>query len=416
MEAKKTPESMALRAPPRPITRLNRRMVAVAIGVVAAGLAGATFWSLQSHPKMGNGAGVELHNVDRVAHAEGLEQLAVDYSKMPSKSVEAPPVLGPPLPGDLGAPILHSQALPPQPALTPAQPIARPDPAAEATRIERANREREAADAARASLFFQSTTRKGAEVRPEPAPSNAYATADGGQETSRSSVHGATQDEKNAFLMHGADDGTVSSHTLQSPRSPYTVMAGTVIPAALVTGIDSDLPGKVLASVTEPVYDTGTGRFLLIPQGSRLVGEYDSQVAAGQRRVLLVWTRLILPDTSSISLDRLPGVDAAGNAGLEDAVDRHWGQLLAGAALSTLIGVGAELAAPDRGSGQTQVVISTRQSVEDSVNQVGQELTRRNVAVQPTLTIRAGFPVRVIVAKDLVLKPYEPLTFGRSSP
>ena len=206
----------------------------------------------------------------------------------------------------------------------------------------------------------------------------------------------------------------MSSPALQSSRSPYTVMAGTVIPAALITGIDSDLPGKVLASVTEPVYDSATGRLLLIPQGSRLVGEYDSQIAAGQRRVLLVWTRLILPDTSSISLDRLPGVDAAGNAGLEDGVDRHWGQLLAGAALSTLIGVGAELAAPDRGAGQSQVVISTRQSVEDSVNQVGQELTRHNLAMQPTLTIRAGFPVRVIVAKDLILEPYEPLTFGRS--
>ena len=209
---------------------------------------------------------------------------------------------------------------------------------------------------------------------------------------------------------------TVSAHALQAPRSPYTVMAGTVIPAALITGIDSDLPGKVLANVTEPIYDSATGQVLLIPQGSRLIGEYDSQIDAGQRRVLLVWTRLILPDTSSITLDRLAGVDAAGNAGLEDHVDRHWTRLVAGAALSTLIGVGAELAAPDRGSGQSQVVISTRQSVEDSVNQVGQQFTRQNLAVQPTLTIRAGFPVRVIVAKDLILRPYEPLTFERSSP
>ena len=410
MEAKSKPDSLALRAPPRPITRLNRRVIAIGMGVVAAGVAGATFWSLQPHQKGGN-VGVELHNVDRVAHAEGLEQLPPDYSKLPSKSVEAPPVLGPPLPGDLGAPILRSQTISPQPA--PVPPMARPDPAADAARIERANRERQATEAARAPLFFQSSTRKGAEVRSAAAPNDDTKT-DTQQRTGKSSSRGAGQEEKNDFLMPGDDVATMSTHPLQLPRSPYTVMAGTIIPAALITGIDSDLPGKVLASVTEPVYDSATGRFLLIPQGSRLVGEYDSQIAAGQRRVLLVWTRLILPDTSSISLDRLPGVDAAGNAGLQDSVDRHWGQILAGAALSTLIGVGAELAAPDRGSGQGQVVVSTRQSVEDSVNQVGQELTRRNLAVQATLTIRAGFPVRVIVARDLILKPYEPLTFGRS--
>ena len=410
MEAKSSPERLALRAPPRPITRLNRRVIAVAMGVVAAGVAGATFWSLQSHPKGAN-VGVELHNVDRVAHAEGLEQLPPDYSKMPIKPLEAPPVLGPPLPGDLGAPILKSQTSLAQ--VAPAQPVVRPDPAAEAARIEHANREREATEAARAALFFPSSTRKAGEVR-----SAAAANDDNKTETShttpQSSPHGAGQDEKNAFLTRDGDAATLSAHPLQLPRAPYTVMAGTIIPAALITGIDSDLPGKVLATVTEPVYDSATGRFLLIPQGSRLVGEYDSQIAAGQRRVLLVWTRLTFPDTSSISLDRLQGVDAAGNAGLEDGVDRHWGQLLAGAALSTLIGVGAELAAPDRGSGQSQVVVSTRQSVEDSVNQMGQELTRRDLAVQPTLTIRAGFPVRVIVARDLLLKPYEPLTFGRS--
>ena len=150
----------------------------------------------------------------------------------------------------------------------------------------------------------------------------------------------------------------MSSHALQPPVSPYQVMAGTVISAALITGINSDLPGQILATVTEPVYDTRLGKYLLIPQGTRLIGEYDSQVAFGQRRVLLVWNRLIFPDASSLTLDRLAGVDAAGNAGLEDGVDRHWRQLLAGAALSTLIGVAAELAAPDRSNGQGQVVVS----------------------------------------------------------
>ena len=192
-------------------------------------------------------------------------------------------------------------------------------------------------------------------------------------------------------------------------------MAGAIIPAALVTGINSDLPGQVIATVTEAVYDTATGRYLLIPQGSRLIGRYDSQVAFGQRRVLLVWTRLILPDTSSISLDKLPGIDPAGYAGLEDGVDWHWDRILTGAVLSTLLGVGAELAAPDNGSNGNRVVIAARQSAQDTVNQVGQEITKRNLSIQPTLTIRPGFPMRVMVNKDLILPPYQPLFFHRGS-
>jgi type IV secretory pathway VirB10-like protein len=165
--------------------------------------------------------------------------------------------------------------------------------------------------------------------------------------------------------------------------------------------------------VTEAVYDTASGRYLLIPQGSRLIGRYDSQVAFGQRRVLLVWTRLILPDTSSIALDRLPGIDPAGYAGLEDGVDWHWDRILAGAALSTLLGVGAELAAPANRTDGNRVVIAARQGAQDTVNQVGQEITKRNVSLQPTLTIRPGFAMRVMVNKDLILRPYQPLFFQR---
>lgn len=144
------------------------------------------------------------------------------------------------------------------------------------------------------------------------------------------------------------------------------------------------------------------------------MGRYDSQVAFGQRRVLLVWTRLILPDTSSVALDRLPGIDPAGYAGLEDGVDWHWDRLLAGAALSTLLGVGAELAAPESRTDGSRVVIADREGAQDAVNQVGQEITKRNMSIQPTLTIRPGFPVRVMVSKDLVLRPYQPLFYDGS--
>ena len=169
----------------------------------------------------------------------------------------------------------------------------------------------------------------------------------------------------------------------------------------------------MIATVTEPVYDSATGKFLLIPQGSRILGKYNSQVSYGQSRVQMVWNRVILPDTSSLTLDNLVGTDPAGYAGLEDGVDRHWGRILAGAALTTLLGVGAELAAPENLQDGNRIVIAGRDSVQDSVNQIGQEMTRRNMNIQPTLTARPGLPVRVIVNRDLVLRPYQPMFFNR---
>ena len=185
----------------------------------------------------------------------------------------------------------------------------------------------------------------------------------------------------------------------------------------MVTGLNSDLPGECIATITEPVYDTATGRTLLIPQGSRLLGRYDSQITYGQSRILLVWNPIVMPDGASIALDRLPATDRQGYAGVQDRVDNHWGKLLAGAAFSTLLGVGAELGSQNdglSGTGQQTVVVATSRSAEDSLNQVGQQITRRNLNVQPTLTVRPGFPVRVIVDKDLVLRPYRTAVAVRS--
>ena len=167
------------------------------------------------------------------------------------------------------------------------------------------------------------------------------------------------QDQKEAFQKAETTE-TRNSGNLQMPTSPYQVMAGTVIAAALVTGIKSDLPGDVIGTVTAPVYDTATGRYLLISQGSRILGKYNSQVVYGQSRVQIVWNRIILPDTSSLTLDSLVGADPAGYAGLEDGVDRHWGRILAGAALSTVLGVGFELAVSNRGNVNGNAVIALR--------------------------------------------------------
>jgi len=184
--------------------------------------------------------------------------------------------------------------------------------------------------------------------------------------------------------------------------------AGGAVPASLITGIRSDLPGQITAQVTENVYDSPTGRSLLIPQGGRLIGIYDSQVAFAQSRVLLVWTRLIMPNGRSIVLERQQGADAAGYSGLEDEVDNHWGQLFKAAALSTLLGIGSELgSASDLTSNNGGIIQALRRGSSDTLNQSGQQVVRRNLNVQPTLTIRPGFPIRVIVNRDLVLEPYK---------
>jgi type IV secretory pathway VirB10-like protein len=414
IQDKQAPDIANLRAAPRTVMRLNRRTLAVVVGTVSVVVLGATLWSLQGGKRQREGAAPELHNVDRVSKAENLDRLPADYSQI--AAAPAPPVLGPPLPGDLGRPALRAER----------EPGASGNGANrfdEDAHAERVNRIREADDAAKAPVVFKMSARAGTTStgqtgaplvgldRTDPRVKS-DSTTDAGN---AGPLAGAT-DRKQAFLDRPSDPTGVSTSRLQSPASPYQVMAGTVIPAALITGINSDLPGQVIASVTESIYDSATGRYLLIPQGTRLIGRYDSQVSFGQRRVLLVWTRLILPDTSSIALDRLPGIDPAGYAGLEDGIDWHWDRILAGAALSTLLGVGAELAAPQRSGSEGQIVIATRQGVQDTVNEVGKEVTKKNLDVQPTLTIRPGFQLRVIVSKDMVLRPYQPLFFSRGTP
>ena len=180
------------------------------------------------------------------------------------------------------------------------------------------------------------------------------------------------------------------------------LQAGSIIPAALVTGLSSDVPGQVVAQVTQNVRDSVTGRHLLMPQGSRLIGEYDADIAAGQSRALLVWTRLILPDGRSVTLDKEHAADASGQAGIRDRVDRHWGEIFRAAAVSTLLGVGTELVS---GHAEDRLVRALRRGAQDAVGDAGQQLVRRSLDVRPTLTVRPGTPVRVILTRDLVLEP-----------
>jgi len=359
------------------ITRLSRKVLASGTALTLLLISGAVLWALKSNHQR-NPAPGELYSTDHHNVADGLATLPRDYAGLPRDV----PRLGAPLPVDSGRPIttLESQSTPI--GLDAEQ--------------QRANQETEAA---RTSKVFAPTT---ASVAPSRAAS---------KETSNPSASDETfvqngQDRKLLFVNAPPDRRTTATDRLARPVSPFVVQAGTVIPAALITGIRSDLPGEITAQVIENVFDSPTGRAKLIPQGARLIGSYDSQVAFGQSRVLLVWTRLIMPNGRSIVLERQQGADAAGYSGLEDEVDNHWTELFKAAMLSAILGVGAELGSGADGGNNTSILQALRLGAANSLNQTGQQVVRRNLNIQPTLTIRPGFPVRVIVNRDLILEPY----------
>jgi type IV secretion system protein TrbI len=215
------------------------------------------------------------------------------------------------------------------------------------------------------------------------------------------------QERKNDFLARaGVSDAEYLEKAVSLPRSPFEVKAGTVIPTVLITGINSDLPGQVVAQVRENVYDTVTGNHLLIPQGSRLLAAYDSMVAWGQERVLVCWNRLIRPDGSSITLGCMPGVDLAGYAGFADEVDNHWWRIISGAAFSSLLAATAQRSQGDVTGFQPTFPQVWASGAAGQINQTGQQVTQKNLQIQPTITVRPGFSVNVLVTKDLVIAPY----------
>jgi type IV secretion system protein TrbI len=203
--------------------------------------------------------------------------------------------------------------------------------------------------------------------------------------------------------------GTIQPYLAQpliAPTSPYEIQAGTVIPGALVTGINSDLPGQIIGMVTQNVFDSVTGQYLLIPQGSRLLGRYSSVVGNGENRVLIVWQRLILPNGDSMILGAMPGTDQEGQSGLNDQVNYHFDKLAEAAALSTVIAYGGNLAINPNSTSNNQDIVGDTIAQEGS--QIGQQIINRQLDVQPTITIRPGWPFRVLVNQDMILKPYQP--------
>jgi type IV secretion system protein TrbI len=392
------PETLALRATPRRIMRFKRRLMIGIAAVGIAGIFGVTWLALTGPiPRFGQQS-QELYSIDRKSTPDGLAGLPKDYGEIKPET----PVLGPPLPGDLGPPILARQK---RLGLAPSVPESEADSEAE---VERQQLAQQARAAREAGVFFELANRSSAAV--EEAVDHHAALDDNHSAQSEANRLNLDperdpnyQQHKLDFLTGKATGEIYNPHALQDPVSPYQIMAGTVIPAALVTGLNSDLPGQVIAQISEPIFDSVSGRTLLVPQGSRLIGRYDSVVAFGQSRALVVWNRIVMPDGSSIEIDNLPATDAAGYAGLEDDVDFHTWRFIKGIGLATLLGVGTELTF---GSGEDDLVRALRQASQESTNQAGQRLVEKNLDIQPTITVKPGWPLRVIVEKDLVLRPY----------
>lgn len=384
--AQTTPEqAVRLRGEPPRVMRLSRKAVGIAAASSFALIGGALIYALRPDSRT---VPEELHDTSSAMVADNLASAPASYDDVPQ--------LGPPLPGDLGGPILDAQrrgdiaSLPP---VQSPQTVARPYPGSDPADLARQRAEQERDAAHGSDLFFGGGGSRGGVVSSldlaEPAGGTVPpATVPTGQDSGRE-----------RFLERPVDRRTVSSERLTGLVSASLLQAGSVIPAALITGIRSDLPGIVTAQVTQNVYDSPSGRVLLIPQGSRLIGDYDADVAFGQSRILLAWNRLILPDGRSIVLERQPASDPRGFAGLQDGTDYHWGGVLKAALVSTLLGIGSELGSGDEGN----LARALSRGSQDSVNRAGEQIVSRELGVRPTLTIRPGFPVRVLVTRDLVL-------------
>jgi type IV secretion system protein VirB10 len=404
------PDDIELRVKPRAVSRINRKVL---IGATAAGcvvLFGAVLVALDPPDWREAKKPEELYNTDRKPTAEGL-------SKLPS-SYDAIPKLGPPLPGDFGDAMQKADTGKGAELPLPDKPY-RPDPEADLERADRIRLARLGQQGRESKLFFAVTTPKRAFENKKPAeedrnqsaePSpfdilssaNAAALGDGSLPQRQEALPGF-QDRKLTFLNGKPDADIYNPHKLHRPVSPFTLLAGTIIPASLITGLNSDLPGFVIGQVTENVYDTVSGRYLLVPQGTKIIGKYDSVVAFGQKRALIVWQRLIRPDGSSMVIDNLPATDEGGYAGLEDEVDYHTWTILKGIALATLLGVGTELSI---GNSESDLVAAIHESAQENTNRAGQGLVERTLDIQPTLTVRPGWPLRIIAQKDILLEPY----------
>lgn len=469
VQPKVPPPDIALRETPQPVAKLNRKVVIAGTVAGAAFLLFVLAYGLQPRERAAKEQ-KDLWASGRTTTADALGQLPGDYSGITKPPAPAPSKLGPPLPGDLGEAMLKQNGTAQQPKQQPPQrqqqagPGPQSAPAIDQAEAARQRALADEAEKAHRSGIFPSDKPNSQPQKPgssvagnadaiaqRDAAKNRLGVTRAGTNSSRSamtagSVTGATsgssaaaafsgaptsggssssgrassgivptsgsdnengtgqnlQSAKSSFLNQDADGKIYSGHSLQTPISPYVVQAGTVLPGALITALNSDLPGNIIGQIKENVFDSPTGRYLLIPQGSKMLGKYSSNISYGQNRAQIIWSRLIMPNGTSIVLENLPGTDAIGQSGLTDQVDYHWDQLFLGALLTTVLDVGSNYST----GSDSDIATAIRESAADSSNAVGKQITKKLLNIQPTITVRPGWPLNVIVQRDMVLKPY----------
>ena len=417
--------------------RLKKAPILLLVGAVGVLLASTIYLALRP---VSSGTQQTQH---ALIDPEAIKRAIPDSLKLSDRDFAQPepetPELGPPLQGDLGGlqlkPVLPlpTPASPlPKPAFKPPPQPKQPSPE-ELAKLRREALARQMAEKAlTAGLFFDVPTQPQESVNPIGAAGNSHGQLSPQMQQSQALIHptghfpnpalqqqhyqqllAASRQGQGAYGQTGAFPAFGTSATsannpqtvaqLQAPGSPYQVKAGTLIPAVLLTGINADLPGQIIAQVREQVFDSVTGRYLLIPQGTRVLGQYDNNVGYGQERAGVVWNRLILPDGASIQLGNMPGVDSMGQSGYQDQVNHHWGRLATGVMLSSL------LAGTAGYQGQRNDYAGRfYENVGMEINRAGQRLTRNNLNIQPTIQIRPGFSINILVNRDLTLKPIAP--------
>ncbi|MBP9477949.1 MAG: TrbI/VirB10 family protein [Sebaldella sp.] len=212
------------------------------------------------------------------------------------------------------------------------------------------------------------------------------------------------QASKEKFLQEQRGSGFYLNSFQQSQISPYEIKVGSIIPAVLVTSINSDLPGGIIAQIRENVYDSTTGKHLLLPQGSKIYGIYDSNISYAQNRILIVWQRIVLPNGESIALENMPGVDLSGSAGLRDKTNYHSLQLLRGVVLSAVFGAGTAIVTYEK-DGDNNYMNEAGRGAGENIDTIGQKMADKDLNRQPTIEIRQGNKFNILVHKDMILKP-----------
>ena len=379
---------------PSPTSRLNKRAVITVIAILVAifGVAVVIAFSPGNHFQLNH-----AKDYRPPSPGEAVKNLPADYSHIKRK-----PTLGPPLKGELGAAEL---------AFKNSQIVESEEE--KLARELRLNRIKQGSLARSSDVSFPGITLSSLqESHLQLRPNNSSETIDQSFLTSNATGNQRDndnrQDDKATFLYANRTNSPYLRQPLIRPASRYQLMAGTVVPGILLTGINSDLPGQILGQVSQNVFDSVAGRYLLLPQGTKVIGEYDSRIVYGQERVLVVWTRLIMPNGRSISLEGMPGIDLSGYAGLTERVNNHYARLLSGVLLGSLLGAGAQVA---QGSSRTIDPTFEQLALEgaaQNINQAGQQITRKNLNVQPTIEISPGHRFNVFVTKDIILEPYKP--------